>query len=539
MQLRSLTDPFLLRTYRCRQAIASPTDALPLDILRIISGFLSLAYFLRTLVESPDFSAPDGLIDHRLLMEMFWFTRMGLFHSWMSAEVFQAIFALACLCSVCLIVGFQVRLCAAILYLIAVSAYRWNFLVIYVDDAIIHLLLFWMIVLPAGRTLILADWLKNGRGVWDGWKSMTVSGTAVRCFLWNLALIYLVAGLWKFTSPMWRDGVALYAVFKLPISYAPDFWTPAHLPLLMIFNYATLILEPLIPLMLFLPKGHYAKYALLAGFIGLHLGSVATLDIPFANLACAGAAVLIFREELMDWFRGSGDKRAAAPSPEIPARIGLSGGFAIFMVAMLTLAMLSSVSLPQWRTPLRESFDAPKIQSATNLPAERQALASALPAKQQEAGYEGLGPMQKTFFGVLWIMGIAQQYQLFNWIDDRNFTVRYKIEEDLNDGSVRPIEPDAMFPPSLRGVLLQFYVHGITWLRIPPERREDLRRSLLTRIARRYCRDNQPTGKIAVYSSVERIDPRFDTATGEPEALLMSFGCRRAEPFADELMIAP
>ena len=96
-----------------------------------------------------------------------------------------------------------------------------------------------------------------------------------------------------------------------------------------------------------------------------------------------------------------------------------------------------------------------------------------------------------------------------------------------------------MFPASLRGVLLQFYIHDITWLRIPPERREELRRSLLTRIARRYCREYQPTGKIGVYSSVERIDPRFNTETGKNETLLMSFGCRRAELFTDELMIAP
>ena len=124
-------------------------------------------------------------------------------------------------------------------------------------------------------------------------------------------------------------------------------------------------------------------------------------------------------------------------------------------------------------------------------------------------------------------MGIAQQYQLFNWIDDRNFTVNYRIDEHRNDGSVRPIEPDTMFPPSLRGVLLQFYVHDITWLRIPPEHREELRRSLLTRIAHRYCRNSQPTGKIAVYSSVERIDPRFDTET------------EKVRNFPDELRLPP
>lgn len=535
MQLKPLTDRLIQQIHRCRQAIAAPTDALPLDILRIMTGVLLFAYFLRTLFEVPDLSAPDGLLDHRLLAEMFWFTRLGLFNFWMNAEVFQAIFALACLCSVCLIVGFQVKLSALILYLIAVSTYRWNFLVMYVDDAIIHLLLFWMLVLPVGRTLILADWVKNGRAAWTEWKSNTVSGTAVRCFLWNLALLYLVAGLWKWTSPMWRDGVALYVVFKLPIAYAHDFWRLEHLPFLKIFSYVALVLEPLIPLMFVLPKGNYAKYALLARFIGLHLGSAATLDIPFANLACAGAAIVIFREELMDWFRAGGEGRAALS--EMPARIGFSGGLAVFMVATLTLAMLSSVVLPQWRTPLRESFS--EQAQATNLPFDRPPRAPNLSEERPEIGYEGLGSAQKIFFGVLWTIGIAQQYQLFNWIDDRNFTVHYRIEERLNGGGVRAVEPAAMFPDSLRGVLLQFYIHGVTWLRIPPERRGELRRSLLTRIARRYCRNQRPAGIVDVYAAVERIDPRLDTPTEKNEIFLMSFGCRDAELFADELTIAP
>ena len=44
--------------------------------------------------------------------------------------------------------GYRVRLCASVLFVIAVSTYRWNFLVIYVDDAFMHLLLFWFMLLP-------------------------------------------------------------------------------------------------------------------------------------------------------------------------------------------------------------------------------------------------------------------------------------------------------------------------------------------------------------------------------------------------------
>jgi hypothetical protein len=59
-----------------------------------------------------------------------------------------------------------------------------------------------------------------------------VPGAAVRCFVANLALIYLVAGLWKWTSTMWRDGIAVYAILKTPLSYAPDWWGVHHISVL-------------------------------------------------------------------------------------------------------------------------------------------------------------------------------------------------------------------------------------------------------------------------------------------------------------------
>ena len=106
-----------------------------------------------------------------------------------------------------------------------------------------------------GRTLILREWLVERGAAWRRWKCERVPGTATRCFLWNLALIYLVAGLWKWASPMWRDGIALYAVLKLPISLTPEFWGPEHLSLLKVLNYGALILEPRFPSSSFCLRG--------------------------------------------------------------------------------------------------------------------------------------------------------------------------------------------------------------------------------------------------------------------------------------------
>lgn len=499
---------------RLRTQLTGSVYAIPIDLFRIASGVLLFFYFFRTFLEARDLSNPNGLIDHRLIFEIFWFTKLGLFQNWMDLWVFQTFFLLACVLSVFLTIGYRVKLSAAILYIIAISTYRWNFIVIYVDDAIMHLLIFWMLVLPIGRTLTIKGWMRDGRDAWENWKTVTVSGFALRCLFWNLALLYLVAGLWKWTSPMWLDGTALYVVFKLPISFASEFWRPEHIPFLKILNYGTLILEPLVPLMFVLRKGHFLKYLLLFAFLGLHSGSVAMLNIPFANIACTVIPILIFHRELMDWIRGTSISVDHWPA-ETNVRIKLSDAFAFVMVLTLTLAMLSSVTLPIWRTPARDlafarySFqsDEPRISETSFV----------------EDKPEGLGPIQTTFFGVLWCMGIAQQYQLFNWIDDRNYNVRYQINEVI-DGGVRNIEPKTMFLQSTRGVLLQFYIHGITWASIPRERRKELRTSILARTANRFCVNNGPSGDISVHSTLEQISADEIVAVKD-NTLLMKFKC--------------
>lgn len=510
-----------LRTFfvRFRNALVRQVDAVPLDIFRVLMGVLLLSYFIRTFLEAGDFSGPDSLIDHRLSLDIFWFTNTGIFQPGMSLFMFQAIYLFACICCISLILGYRVKVSTAILYVIAVCTYRWNFLVMYVDDAIIHLMIFWLLLLPVGRTLVLSEWIKDRKVAWARWKNVTVSGTALRCFFWNLALIYIVAGLWKWTSPMWRDGTALYTILKLPISYAPDFWGMEHLFALKIFNYVALILEPIFPLLIILPKGHYTKYLLLLGLFAFHLGTIATLDIPFANIACLVAAILIFRGELMDWIRG---QRAETRLSESTAQIGFSGAIALFMVTMLTLAMLSSISLPRWRNPARENIT---TRSETVFAENGTSENPDQSGEFEESGHEGLDSVQTIFFGSLWCIGIAQQYQLFNWIDERNYSVNYKIIEYENERPVGEINPDEMFLHSTRGVLLQFYLHDITWVRVPPKRREELRQNLLKRFTDRFCRNSKSEGRIAVYSTLERISPSNNQSRENPE-LLMSFSCR-------------
>jgi hypothetical protein len=495
-----------------RHALAKPVDALPLDVFRILVGSLSLAYFLRTLLESRLYSSADGLIDHELIMAIFPVTRMGMFQPGMPLVVLQAFYVVACIGSLAIIAGYRVRLVAAVLYVIAVSTYRWNFLVMYVDDVIMHLMFFWLILLPVGRTLVLTEWLSRRGQAWRRWKTTTVPGTAVRCFLWNVALIYIVAGLWKWTSPMWRNGTALYAVLKLPIAYTPDFWGPQHMPLLKTLTFISLFLETIFPIVFFLPKGHRARYALLVAFLGFHLGMIVTLKIPFANFACIGAMVVVFGAELMFWL---GRRPRVVEEKPGTAPIGWQGVVAIVMVATLTMAMLTSITIPHWRSPVRGK-----------------------PAVADDAARDGLTPLQMVFFVPLWIAGLAQQYQLFNWIDDRNYSIHYDVMRTDGAG-VRTADPNGVFLTTTRSNLLQAYVYGVSWMQIPTRQREQLRTSIYLRSARRYCRGVEGTTDVSVSSNLRRINSADLNGGEQSHALLMQFRCSNGEALMQKMNLNP
>lgn len=505
---------------RAAACLCCPTHALPVDVFRVLVGVLSSAYFFHLFAQVADFSGPDGLIDHELTRQLFWYTKLGFFGPGISAAAFKFIFLAAAIASWALVIGYRVKPIAAALFAIAVSAYRWNFLVIYVDDAIMHLVLFWLLLLPVGRTLVLSEWLEDRQGAIERWKSEMVPGGPVRCFIVNLALVYVVAGLWKWTSPMWRDGTALYAALRMPVSYTPDFWRPEHLPMLRIANYGAMTLEPILPVMFVLPTNHRLKWALLAAAVGFHLGIVATMMMPYANLACIAAVAIVFRHEIMARLAGAQVKTSL---PQAPLGAGWCTGMSLAFVLVLTLAVTGEMRVPSWRFPSRQE----KPVSAGNAAVDdsRIALAGATIIDEATDGRVGfMHTEHNVFYTPLWFIGIAQSYRLFDWIDDRNFHAHYEVTERRADGSLRRVDPRELFPPSLRAVLLQGYLHDVTWGRVPRSRSREFKSGLFTRFANRFCRAHPVAGQVEVRAQVERISHDHATAPGKAE-LMMLFDC--------------
>lgn len=486
--------------------------ALPLDIGRIIIGGVLFVYFLNTLRQARDFSDPDGLIDHSRLCRLFPLLRVSLFQPGMPGWLFRAVFVCACVAALMVVAGFHPRAAGAFLFLAAFSTLRWNVLASYLDDAMIHIFCLWLVLLPVGSTLNVPDLLAGREGgaatVTDAWLAATVPGTVPRIFLANMALVYLVAGIYKFTSPMWRDGSAMHSALRMPIARTPGFWTLRWRTPLQLVTWAALVMEPLFPLIFVLPAASPAKWLLVAGAVVFHLGIVLTLKIPYSNLAMMGALPLALSPEIMQgWLArppvdgmGGGPGVAAAgpalPPPEAAtaAGPGAAGWIALALVGLVAVQVVWEAANTGRR--LRPRYSA--------------------------SGWDN--PVR----ALLWMAGIFQSYRLFDWVDARNYHVRFEV---TRVGEAAPLDPDALFPRSMRHLLLRSYLVGNIWMRMSPGQLDQVRTSLLVRHARRYARKHPDAGTIDAVAIVQRVTADNLELTRGERRPMMRFTCRGGRAF--------
>ena len=558
-------------------ALVAPVHALPLELLRIWVGAVLFVYFLQAYRHAGDFTAPDGLIDHRLCAKLLPAIRWSLFQPGMPGKLFRAVHLCACAAAVLVALGVYPRALAVFLFAAAVSTYRWNVLVSYLDDCIVHIFCLWLVLLPVGHALTPS----SGPGA----LAATVPGAALRALMANMALVYLVAGAYKFTSPMWRNGSALHAALKTPISRAPGFWTLRHRSVLRLTTYAALVLEPFFGLVFVLPSGSAAKWFLAGCSAVFHLGILATLKIPYANLLMLGALSTAFGPELVgaltDAPAAPTDASALPPGagpldPLDPSAVGTlhqsssslpssspldlldpSAIAALALVATLA-AMFAWEAGAKWRPisrPYRgrvpDSLPAPDLDSSPttdpgfspafdldpspaadrgpSLTADRSSSSTrstCSSSASRRRSWSVAGWANPLRFA-LWLVGVFQSYRLFDWVDSRNYHVRYELLRATPDSTKQPaLDARSLFPDTMRHLLLQSYLLGNVWLQMDPKALAAVRRTILSRYAARYARSHPNAGTIDAWAIVQRVVPdNLDLARGE-RRFLMRFSCR-------------
>ena len=438
--------------------MARPVSAFVVDLFRIAVACLVSAYYIRLFLEFRDYTSETGFLDHALHRELFWFTKLSLLFpgspDWYKWGLLLVGFA----GTLSLLVGWRPKLGAAISWIVVVSFQRWNFAVINVDDSSITLLLWWMLFLPIGHALTIAtrDWRQE--------TTLRVDGFFVRAFFANLFIYYLIAGLSKLGSPLWREGLALFVVLKLPLARTSGWWELKDLPLLWLGNHFTLIAEPLFPFLLLLPRGHWLKYLGAIAQVGFHLGIPITIGVPYANITLILGLILVFHQEIDMGVRRLAQRQGEESTLPWTAPAGTRGLIAVYL-AILTLT--GTKGLP--------------VIGGVNEPA-----------------------MAALYFG-----GVAQEYHLFDWIDRYNWYVHHTIEVDSEQTATTTVTTDRLFPGTVRGFIVQSYLLPVRWMRVPRPLTGEMRNSVLQRSAERFVRDNRESlgesGRVSVKTKVGRV----------------------------------
>lgn len=447
---------------RLSQFFHRPVRALAVDLFRVLTGLLVSVYFVRLIREFPLYTAENGLLDHVLHREFFWFSKMSLIFPGSPTWYKAGILVLGLLGAVMLTVGYKPRLGAAMAWVFGVSIQRWNFAVINIDDSSIVLLLWWMLFLPIGRTL---TWRTRSREQLRTEAGILVDGFMLRAFFINLFIYYLTAGLTKLWSPLWREGLALFVVLQLPLARTHGWWDMEHLPMLWIGNHLTLILEPLFPFMVLLPKGHPVKYFGGFALFVFHLAIPITIGVPYANFALILTLCLIFHREIADFcerrWQPPEVKLAEDSAPTKGARRVIAG-----YLLVLALAMSKGI-------PLVEKTYEPAM-------------------------------------GALYWGGVAQEYHLFDWIDRFNWYVSHTVTVFPQQGKPYEVEPSQVFPASVRGFIVQSYLLPMRWMRITRPLTGEMRISILHRCCERFIRAHstqfQGDGRVEIKTRVGRVD---------------------------------
>lgn len=444
------------------ERLSRPVDATAIDVFRILSGLLTCAYFVRHFLEFRTYTSESGLLDHRLLRELFWFTELTLFYPGSSDIYKLGLLIIGFLGAIALTLGARPKYGAGVAWIVAVSVQRWNFAVINVDDSSITLLLWWMLFLPIGHSL---TWRTlSGTSSWKEESKLKVHGFFMRALFANLFIYYLTAGLTKLGSELWREGLALYVILNLPLARTQGWWGPEHMSLLWFGNHFTLIMEPLFPFMVLLRTHHPLKWFGGLSLFVFHLSIPLTIGVPYANFALIACLAPIFHKELGGFFRKrAGVTGQVLESPWRPGK-GTRQLIATYLV-VLFLAMQKNVPI--------------------------------------------LGAVWEPAMGVLYWGGVAQEYHLFDWIDRFNWTVSHRITVHPDEGDMFTVPSQELFPHSVRGFIIQSYLLPMRWMRVPRPLTGEMRNAVLQRAARRFVREQKASlgssGRVFVESTVGRL----------------------------------
>jgi hypothetical protein len=296
-------------------------DARALAAWRIAAGALLLIDLCWRALELEAFYTDRGILPRAALAALELPVLQNLpswsLHAVSGAWGWQAaLFVVAALCAVGLMLGWRTRWMCVASWLLLTSLHAHNPVALYRGDAALRLLLFWSMWLPLG-----ARWSLDARRAGDQTRAAqqaTFVGAASLAITAQWALLYLASVLHK-RGPAWReDGLAVYYALQLD-----DFCTAAGAWLGRLLweqpawsaplTYGTLALEIAAPLLLLVPwRVAQARGAAILMASALHLGLLITMRLDLFTWVMLSGWLIFIPGAVFD--RGAAPAPAASPA---------------------------------------------------------------------------------------------------------------------------------------------------------------------------------------------------------------------------------
>ena len=243
--------------------------------LRIAFGGLSVVYFLQLLpfVEA-QFSGSGWLGNSHQIAEQnggpwsLLFIQAGEH----ATTLAYTVVIVGLISAFLLMIGWQSRIAAAMTWLVWVSLWNRNPLLLDGDDAVLKMMCFYFMFSPCGSCWSVDAYLHK--------KPQLVAVWPLRLMQFQIALIYFVSGWVKFHSPEWQDGTVMQYVLVHPHYSRWDAWVIIRQPIVtsLLAGLAWFIRwwELLFPLLLI--NAQTRKICLIIGVL-FHLGLLLTMNL--------------------------------------------------------------------------------------------------------------------------------------------------------------------------------------------------------------------------------------------------------------------
>jgi hypothetical protein len=262
-----------------------------LALFRIAVGIVVVGWTLALAPSLYAFYSRDGILPTYPEYEgsLAW----GLLEWFPSSAAVTLIYFALLLASICLLVGFATRIAAVIVFICMVSFAHRNPWVLNSGDLLVQLLVFYVMLAPAGESLSVDRWLKPGRPFWE----------FPRRSIWPLRLVQIqisivyIAAVWdKLRGATWNDGTAVS--YALRIEDLDRFPVPAFvtdsLILANFLTFGTLAIEFALAVLVW--NRVLRPWVLLLG-VTLHLGIDYGVRVGFFSWAILVAYVAFIPPE--------------------------------------------------------------------------------------------------------------------------------------------------------------------------------------------------------------------------------------------------